>query len=305
MIAIFLEVYLRKTQNVYEQKAQQLVENAAKINVLILGNSHANYGVDPSQFNLFAFNAAQLSQSIYFDKRITLKYINQLKKLKYVFISVDFHSLYFSSQDIRNDWSYYGYKIRYQNRQSVFIENCYLKGYTPKLAVVSVINFISQNKIYNKFNALDLEEGVDLEKYLEKGFFSYKYMPKKYKNSTDIESEKRALKFKNIVQNSKENKEILNDLEDFIIKLQSKNIIPILFTSPCNASYVKFLDANIQKQNQKNINFLTNKYKIEYWNYLQLPLQQSDFHDCDHLNAVGAKKFSKILNNRLNSLSKK
>ena len=96
MIAIFLEVYLRKTQNVYEQKAQQLVENAAKINVLILGNSHANYGVDPSQFNLFAFNAAQLSQSIYFDKRITLKYINQLKKLKYVFISVDFHSLYFS-----------------------------------------------------------------------------------------------------------------------------------------------------------------------------------------------------------------
>ena len=305
LIAIFLEIYLRKVKNIYEQKAQQLVENSSKINVLILGNSHSTYGVDPSQFNLFAFNAAQVSQSIYFDKRITLKYLDQLKKLKYVFISVDFHSLYFSSQNIRNDWSYYGYKIRYKNRQSAFIENCYLKGYTPKLAVVSFINFISQKKIDNKFNALDLEEGVDLKKHLEKGYFSYKYIPNRNTNFTDFESEKRALKFKNIVQNSKENKEILNDLEDFIIKLQIKNIIPILFTSPCNAAYVQFLDANIQKQNQKDINFLTNKYKIEYWNYLQLPLQQSDFHDCDHLNAVGARKFSKILNNRLNSLSKK
>jgi hypothetical protein len=300
IVGVVMEIYLRKTKNVYEIKADQLTDNAKKINVLILGNSHATYGVDPNQFGLYAFNVAQVSQSIYFDKRITLKYIDSLKNLKFVFISIDYHSLYFSNQNIRNDWSYYGYQIPFKNEHSIISENCYLKGYTPKMATTSLLKYVVNRKFNDKLFALDLEESVDVSKPVSKGWFSFKGSNLSQMSVQSCKA--RASDFKNSIKKSNEKKEILIDLEDFIIKLKSKKIIPILFTTPCYSEYNKILDKEIQFQNKKDIISLTNKYKIEYWNYLELPLQQSDFYNCDHLNASGAMKFSKILNNRLKNL---
>jgi hypothetical protein len=303
LVGFFIEIYLRKTKNCYELKANQMLENASKINVLILGNSHATYGVDPNQFDFFAFNAAQVSQSIYFDKRITLKYLDKLKNLKYVLISLDYHSLYFSSQDIRNDWSYYGYGINYKNNHSFITENICLQGYTPKLATTSLLKYSIKKKYNDKLYAIDLEEGVDIDKTISKGWFGFK--------NTDVAVMKmenyknRVNSFSKMINNSQEKKEIIADLEDFIVKLKNKNITPILFTTPCYSEYNILLKPKILNNNKLDITYLTNKYKIEYWNYLELPLPQTDFYNCDHLNAFGANKFSKILNKRIIELSKK
>ena len=49
--------------------------NKENIEMLIVGNSHAAYGIDANELNFEAHNIAQVSQSIYFDKRITLSII--------------------------------------------------------------------------------------------------------------------------------------------------------------------------------------------------------------------------------------
>jgi hypothetical protein len=55
---------------------------------------------------------AQVTQSLYFDKRIAIKYIDDIPNLKYAIIGLDFHSFYFSSQTkMRDLMSYYGYGI--------------------------------------------------------------------------------------------------------------------------------------------------------------------------------------------------
>ena len=59
-----------------------------------------------------------------------------MKKLKYVLISLDYHSLYFSKQrGERNIWSYYGNGIKYPN-ENYFKANLspLIFGYSPLIS---------------------------------------------------------------------------------------------------------------------------------------------------------------------------
>ena len=136
IFVISIDSYLRNINSLYQEKNITLKKNADKIEVLILGNSHANYGINPKFFNLYAFNTANLGQSIYFDKEITIRNLDLMKKLKYVLISLDYHSLYFSKQrGERNIWSYYGNGIKYPN-ENYFKANLspLIFGYSPLIS---------------------------------------------------------------------------------------------------------------------------------------------------------------------------
>ena len=91
LILLGCELFLRKMPTSYKIKNAQIVASGKAVEVLILGNSHATYGLDPRVFTHAAFNAAALNQSLYFDKRITLSHIDEMTNLKYVLVSIDFH----------------------------------------------------------------------------------------------------------------------------------------------------------------------------------------------------------------------
>ncbi|HEX9504031.1 MAG TPA: hypothetical protein VF974_07010 [Patescibacteria group bacterium] len=280
----------------YQIKNEQLVECNKDVELLILGNSHAAYGLDPEQFALNAFNLAQVTQSLYFDKRITLKHLNEMKKLKYVLISVDFHSLYFSDEGYRNLWTYYGYGVDYKKEAPILSKWSHAIGYNPKIS----IEFIKRglDKKYNRIKAIDVESGVDLSRPIVKGFFAYK-------DSTDLQKDhlqKRASEFNSMVLPSKERNEIIKDLEDFIDELKKRNIIPILVTLPCYGPYRDLLDKKVQEQNKADILNLCEKYQIQYWDYFTMPLKEDLFFNCDHLNEKGSAYFSAIINTRLESM---
>ena len=123
-----MDLYLGNMNSLYKEKAEGLKKDAHEIEILILGNSHATYGVNPDYFTDYAFNIANVGQSIFFDKALTLQNIGVLEELKYVLISLDYHSLYFSSQrGERNIWSYYGNGIKHPS------ENYYKADISPFL----------------------------------------------------------------------------------------------------------------------------------------------------------------------------
>ncbi len=64
--------------------------------------------------------------------------------------------------------------------------------------------------------------------------------------------------------------------------------------------FIKRFNKKIIKTSEVTYENLAKKYDLEYWNYLYLPMERTDFHDCDHLNIHGAAKFSSVLNLRLN-----
>jgi hypothetical protein len=298
LAVVGFEIYLRNISTVYTKKLSGLLSNADSIEVLIVGNSHACYGLLPAEFSMRAFNSAQTHQSIYFDKRITLKYIDQLVNLKYVLISVDFHSLYFSSQGIRNVWSYYAYNIEYKNRLPLISKISYLNGYTAKASISFLRKHLFTNKPFNV--PIELESNSE---YIGDGNFNQivfrgtdgdAFNPSAYLH--------RSLAFNNTVNQSRENEEIIFDLIDFILKLKSKGVTPILITLPVYNEFLPYLDTEISAKNKVEIERIRDLYNLEYFNFTDTILPKNYFYNCDHLNANGARHISRIVNAKLDSI---
>jgi vacuolar-type H+-ATPase subunit F/Vma7 len=288
------EIYLRRIDTTYTEKEKGILQHPKKIEVLILGNSRPTLGIDPNQFEWYAYNLANVAQPFYYDKRIALKYLDQLSNLKYVFITVDCGSLNYSRMNSREIWSYYGNGIEYKNEMTFLPKYSYLNGYSTSIALKLLKNDLSGK--YDVIKAIDLDTEYDLNKPIIKGFFGYKGTRAEGLSSAHIF--KRAGKGLDVGISS-ENEEITKDLEEFIRILKAKNITPILLTMPCHKDYVKVLNKNMVKRAEGNYQMLAQKYQFEYWNYLNFQMERNDFHDCDHLNIKGAIKFSKVLNGRL------
>jgi hypothetical protein len=73
IVTLFFEVYLRVVNTHYKEKINGLYKNKAKVEVLILGNSHANYGVDPTQIRMESYNMAMVNQPLLHDYKILEK----------------------------------------------------------------------------------------------------------------------------------------------------------------------------------------------------------------------------------------
>ncbi len=294
---LIFDNWLRNQNSAYKEKYCAVLKDKDSIEVLILGNSHACYGVDPNSFFQYAYNLANVNQSLYFDKRITLTLLDKLANLKYVFISIDYHSLYFSDQGLRNIWSYYGNGVKYKDTDySLSVISPFLFGYTPKFAISMLKKTISNKLKYKDTKILDfdVEEGVDISKPMRKGFLDFEGVNESAFGEKFYTARARA--FNNVVKESNENVEILTDLEDFIKILVCNDIVPILFTPPTFHDYNDYLDYNFIKKNNADIQKICAKYDLEYFDFMDSPLfSKDDFNSCDHLNRQGAKKFGRLL----------
>jgi len=303
IIILPLDIFLRNQNSLYKEKYLGALKQKDSIQVIILGNSHANYGVDPKAFELFTYNLANVSQSLYFDKRITLSLLPYLKKIKYVLISIDYHSFYFSSQPNRDKWSYYGNGIKYKNSNYLLANiSPTLFGYTPKVSISLLKKRILNNLKYgNNIIDFDVENGVNLKDLIVKGFISFEghneslFTTKIY--------EERIKVFNNGILTSKEKDEVLADLISFIDILLVNNVTPILFTSPTYKEYNKYHVKSILKENTKDIDDISKKYKLKYWDFMNSNMfERDDFYNADHLNKTGAYKFGRILNDSINKI---
>ena len=305
LLVVAFDFWLRNQNSLYAEKYNGLIDKKDSVQVLILGNSHANYALDPSEFtHYFAYNLANVSQKIYFDKRLTLKAIeNGISKLQYVFISIDYHSLHTSTQGIRNYWSYYANGIKYKNDKYLLSNvSPFLWGYTPKVSIAMFRKKIINRIKYYNTNTInfDVENGVKLTDSINRGFIGFTGTDPSNFNPSWYET--RAKSFDEPLHSERE--EIIIDLEDFISKLIDQGIKPILISSPTYYEYNRYLNPSLLEKNENDIKLLCNKFELVYWNYMNdKQFQKRDFYNCDHLNKEGARKFSTILSNRLDKYS--
>ncbi len=118
-----IELILRNIPNDYSYKRKYLDENAEKIEVLFLGNSHVSYDINPAFIQLRSFKASHGSQTIDYDYMLIEKYSTRFKNLKYLVIPIDYFTLFTRFSDgweenrIKNYNIYYGmhqgFKISY------------------------------------------------------------------------------------------------------------------------------------------------------------------------------------------------
>ena len=306
VILLLFDFWLRGQDSIYEKKVEGLLSAKDSVQLLILGNSHATYGVDPTAFsNIYAYNLANVSQTIYFDKRLTLKAIQQgVHRLEYVLISVDYHSLFTESQQHRDYWSWYGHGIAYKGKSYLLPAiSPFLWGYTPKVSFSLLSKTIRNHIRYQGASVIhfNVEPDIDSSAPLRQGFITFtttdddKFNTEYYK--------RRIERYREPVDSKRA--EVLTDLDDFIVQLQSSGIVPIFFTSPTFHAYNQYLDRAIIHRNMNDIHRLSEKYGIEHWDYMDdRRFTKEDFYNSDHLNKKGAVKFSKILSERIEILQR-
>ena len=92
-VGVFLLVYeiaYRNIPNSYRMKDNFLKHEASGCEILVLGSSHAFFGINPSYFSRSAFNAANVSQDLRHDGFIFQKYLPYLPNLKWVIHPVSY-----------------------------------------------------------------------------------------------------------------------------------------------------------------------------------------------------------------------
>lgn len=248
---------------------------ADSIELLILGNSSAMDGIDPSQFEPYAFNFAFAAQPLYYDIRLTEKYLPELPHLKYVVISTIFASFYHEGS--RSFYYHHYFGIDYKNR-SYWKEN------------LSQAFFVHDSEQLRHIIAHTFKNRPKFE--LVKGWSSF--------HNTDYESVEsdakarlRAEFFNNVTEKYKGGDTVFNDLDAFLAFLMEKNITPILVTMPYQENVRKYLDKNIEAKNTERLNYLSEKYGVAFLDlYADQDFVTEDFHNFDHLNEKGAAKLA-------------
>lgn len=84
-----LEWYMRSLPNSYRQKEEWMEHNSHRVEVLIMGNSHALYGIRPCMFHDVAYNLSNVSQTLEYDEFLLRRYLPRCPRLKSVLLIVD------------------------------------------------------------------------------------------------------------------------------------------------------------------------------------------------------------------------
>lgn len=291
LAAFGMELMLRKTPNDYLLKNQYLEDNAADIETLILGSSHAYYDFDPEYFSSKTFNASHISQSLNYDFEIFKKYQNKLKNLKTVILPISYFSLYGKLEAGSESWRAKNYVIYYGVSTS--------KSLTDFSEVLSNKFSVNVERLASYY--LLNESNVSCSKL----GWGTQY---KSQNARDlVDTGKKSAKRHTIfgINTREEEKTLKENVHILITMLQwckEHNIHVYLLTPPAYESYRQDLN---EQQLQTTINTtstICSKFdNCMYENLMNAPnFVAIDYFDADHLSDIGAKKLSLLINEKIN-----
>jgi len=289
IILLYTEVQLRKMPNSYSKKKLNLEKQIGNAEVLVLGSSQALHGIDPTYFSLKGINAANISQSLYYDKEILKREIDKAKNLKYLIITVSYFTYFYEIHNSLESWRDLYYQKFWKlipNAETTIWDAknySYIALYTPlKTAKYATSNF-----------------NVDLAPTLKTNGYIPLINKKSIKFISDQQGKKRVSLHNSIIkiENFKHTIAYLNEIIEIA---KTKNIKVVIVTPPVYKTYYENCNEKLVMANDHLTQSISNYDNIKYFNYLKdKRFDKNDFYDNDHLNLQGAKKFSSIINTEI------
>ena len=282
---IVTEFLLRNIPNDYSYKNDYLKKNAYNIETLILGSSHAYYGINPKYFSGNSFNASHISQTIDLDYELIIKYSKDFKSLEYIIIPIDYFTLFSRTSTGIESWRMKNYNIYYDlntsNNPKDYLE---LFSFSLKKNIERIVGYYLINKDYITCSKLG-------------------YGNTERKQADLIETGKTASK-----RHTKKNKKYLKESIEIIDKIisygEQNNVTVLFYTSPAFYTYRENLDSIQYYTTINTMDSICINHKHTF--YFNLIADSSfiaeDFRDSDHLNKIGAKKLTLIINDKIDSL---
>ena len=289
LVWLALEVFYRQVPNNYSYKDQQLQKVAADIQTLVMGDSHAFYGVNPEYFKDPTFNLSNVSQSLLTDELLLEKHIANLPALKTVFVNISYFTLSAKDNALESNWRKYFYyhgmgitapSISFWNPQRYSM--ALIQRFDKSMALVQ-----AYHKNHTIVNATSLGYGKQ--------------------DASNIVKDKDAISV--IIANKHEDNSLdfkcnTARLQRIIALCKKYEVAVVLLEMPVYPTYYNLLDTE-KKEKIKSV--LTNLSVVnDTVFYLDLStnslFEKQDLRDADHLTNQGAKKCSEYLNTYLKNV---
>lgn len=282
---VAVEAGLRRVENTYTHKRRLLEQRMDATRVLVLGSSHANFGIAAGQFSVPAFNLAGVSQSLVVDEQLLRKYMDKMPNLRVVLISISYFSLFYKMSRMQEHWRNYFYfhffGITGDSALSQWLD----------VRMLSVYQLYGQD-LSKKFVAAgfqgNLSTGMDEYGWRGQGAF----LPIVFRKE---ESKKRLA-----VQHGYMHDDLLSDnqqaLQRMINRARDRHVHVALVTLPISPLYQAVVDPGRVQKMRSVVRQYVNNQDVTSHDYFDDPrFVERDFADSDHLYVDGAVKFSKIL----------
>jgi hypothetical protein len=288
-VLIFLvsvELYCR-TQTAFVFKKKHLDNNLNSKEVLFLGSSYTANGINPEFIKAPSSNLAFGGQPISIDYFLLDKYIDQINKLKTVVFEVSPHRFYGKLNP--DDWNGHIYSILYGINYKT--ESFSVKNYSFALADIKYFSTAFVNN-YNPTIHKDV-----LNKY---GFVENDFNDKFSKLNNDSIKIVKAFKMNHKFTNQNNFKLNTDFLIKIIEKCKDKKVKVVFINTPFYATYNSKIPVQANRQVQNLITHFSKEYGIPYYDFSTSPrFILKDFKNDNHLNPIGAKKFSLIIDSLL------
>lgn len=277
----YVEYRLSRVRTGYETKREYLERNIGEARVLVTGSSHAYYAVQTPLFGVPAFNSAYVSQDVYYDTRIVLKYLPRAANLKLVIVSLS----YFSFEGVMED-SVSAPRVPFYQRYWG------IPPATPEFRLADYSFIALHGPQRTRALLWDCFRDSGAEHVDPAG--GHAVLPNFNLNAVmngrvTVARHNVSMKAGHVARN-------VRYLEEMLDALRARGVAVVLVTPPASRSYHENLDPAAYGRMQDAIRALRLRYGLEYRNYLSDPrFDLEDFADSDHLVKRGAEKFSLIL----------
>jgi hypothetical protein len=284
----WVEYKLAHLPNTYSQKRTDFERQLSDIQILVLGPSHALHGIDPAYFSHKGYNLANASQTIYYDKEITLRYLDRLPALRLVIIPVSYNSLYTQLADSKESFRGWFY-ARYWGIEAPdmpkldFRRYSNIARYTPQTAF----------EFAAKGFKVDLLEGLAPNGYLRYDTAGCLKNISFGAGAKRVELYRRMMKEEHLQEN-------VAYLTQLVTTLRERNIQVCFVTAPVFKTFAKYCEPSVFENNLATLKDICLQHGCGYKNYFtDKRFTLPDFYDNDHLNFIGAAKFSAILDSEI------
>jgi hypothetical protein len=286
LVGSLIELCIRNIPNDYTLKRNYLDRYSDSVEVLILGNSHDLYGINPELMEAKTFNAANVSQTYNLDYKILMKYQYHWKQLKCIVISVDYFSFYMSLEASDEKWRIKNYEIYY----GIDV----VKDLRYNSEILSSNFKINLKRLYKTYI-----EDVPVSYCTTLGWAA-NYNTSS--NTVDLNTSGMSrAKYHTAISDANFFNENITMLSSIIEFAKRNNIKVLLFTSPCYKAYV----ANLKKEQLSRTIAEIEKLKCNFSNvsYINLlsdtSFLENDFFDANHVNHNGARKLTNKIDRQL------
>ncbi len=275
----------------YSKKRQHLEANLPSIEVLILGNSMTHQGINPAYLSRNTYNLADASQSLYYDKELTEKYLDKMVSLKLVVINLSYYSLWYEDDRLEawRRYFYYQYWGIKNPSISAWDINCYSK-------IMLFNNLIPWSYALKGFK-VDMATNITAKGWnIAPDGYDRIYGHDK-RNDSIGKTRANGIEAMCDETNFKTNCQYL---VDFVTELQKRNVKVVFITTPATQFMNKYADQKKIIRTDSLMDAFSKTYHTRYFNYfLDRRFNDSDFHHVDHLNVYGAKKFTNIIDKEI------